>query len=468
MYTVVCFAQKKSNTSVEIDNYVQHLIDRQGIPGVALAIIKDDKIIHQRNYGYANLEHDVPITNQSIFRVYSLTKPIVAVGIFQLIEKGKINLDDTISQYVAGLPESWQSIQIKHLLTHSSGLPDMSPLYDYEELTEAEARAKVSKQKQKFKAGEAYDYNQTAFWLLQKIIEKVEGIELSDYIVNNQFELPTDTAFFSVDSRDIIKNRATPYFPFQTGSIMIDHPYLQGTYCNTICGLNITLNELIKWNEDFHHNKLVKAETKKAMWQTFDYTNTDKIFTYGWDKHLVNNHVSYGFSGSLVTAYRIFPTDNLSIIFLANGLAHYFNIENIINHIASIVDKNIVDLNNLYFETLLQASIKNDIANFKKEYQKIKKQPNAQKINFENQLNDVGYFWLYGLQKIDKAIEVFEFNMQETPSSWNTYDSLAEAYEQNGDTVKAIKYYSKAISLNTENKNNYNSKLKAKIEELKQ
>jgi len=466
MCTVFCFAQNKEHISVEIDKYIEHLIDRQGIPGVALAVIKDDKIIHQKNYGYANLEHQVPVTDQSIFRLYSLTKPIIAVGIFQLIENGKISLDDTVSKYVADLPESWQSIQIKHLLTHSSGLPDMRPLANYQDITEVEARAKVITQKQEFEAGETYDYNQTGFWLLQKVIEKVENVELSDYIINQQFELPTDTAFFSVDSRDIIQNRATPYFYFQTGSIMIDHPYLQGTYSNTMCGLNMTLHELIKWNDRFHHDKLITAASKKAMWQTFDYQNSDKIFTYGWDKHLVNDHISYGFSGGLVTAYRIFPADNLSIIFLSNGLAHYFNIENIVNHIASIVDEDIVDVNNLFFETLLQASVKNDIANFKKEYQKIKTKPNAQKTNFENQLNDLGYFWLFGFHNTEKAIEIFDFNRLENPTSWNTYDSLAEAYEHNGNKEKAITFYTKALNLNTQNNNNYNSKLKAKIEEL--
>ena len=74
-----------------IDQYVNHIIERHEIPGISLTIVKDGEIIHKANYGNANVEHNVPITDQSIFRVYSLTKLIVSVGVFQLIEQGKLS-----------------------------------------------------------------------------------------------------------------------------------------------------------------------------------------------------------------------------------------------------------------------------------------------------------------------------------------------------------------------------------------
>ena len=274
-----------ANTAIQeqIDQYVERVMSRQGIPGLALAIIQDGKTLHQKNYGYANLEHQVPMSDQSIFRVYSLTKPIVVVGVFQLIEEGKLDLEDEVSKYVADLPEAWQAIKIKHLLSHSSGLPDMAPIPEFQDLTEEEAVAKVFAQACRFKPGQRYDYNQTGFWLLKEVVERIVGKDLATWISERQFPSPCDTAFFSSDSRDIVLHRTTPYFPFTKGTMTIDHPYLQGTYAHAMNGLNITLNEFIKWDEALHNNSWIKPETKHQMWQEYDYSQSDKVFTYGWD-----------------------------------------------------------------------------------------------------------------------------------------------------------------------------------------
>jgi len=93
---LICFSQNKPEINSRINDYIEHLIKRQGIPGVSIAVVKNGETIYKKNFGYANIEHQVPISNNSIFRVYSLTKPIISVGIFQLIEKEKINLDDTV------------------------------------------------------------------------------------------------------------------------------------------------------------------------------------------------------------------------------------------------------------------------------------------------------------------------------------------------------------------------------------
>ena len=456
----------ESKDNLQIDDYIEHVMSRHGIPGVACAIIQKDKIIHEQYYGYANLEHQVPAQANTNYRLYSLTKPFVAVGIFQLIEKGKISLDDYAHTYISGLPPSWNSIQIKHMLSHSTGLPDMAPLFEFKDLTEEEAKNKVFEQSIKFKSGNQYDYNQTGFWMLQKIIEKVEGKSMSESIIQNQFSETTDTAFFSSDSREIVMNRANPYFPFTKGHIMLDHSYLQGTYGHAKNGLNITLPEFIKWNHRLHHDELISPTSKKDMWQTINYAKSEKVFTHGWDKRILNGHNSYGFSGSFVTAYRIFPEDDLSIIFLSNGLSTWYNIENIINHLASLVDPQIVDYDNFIFEKLLQSAIKKESSDFELDYLELSKNNSTKNRSLENHINDVGYM-LMNLQMIHKAIEVFKFNNKTYPNSWNTYDSLAEAYARNHEKENAIFYYSKALELNTENANDYNEIIKKTIEDLK-
>ncbi|OJJ13979.1 hypothetical protein BKI52_44735 [marine bacterium AO1-C] len=335
LYAGVCLGQ--AQTTVKIDQYIQGLMQKQGIPGVSLAVIKDNKVLHKKNYGYANLEHQVPVTAQSIYRVYSLTKLIVSVGIFQLIEKRKLSLEDKVSQYVSHLPKEWQSIQIKHLLSHSSGIPDMAPIPSFKDLTEQQAKEKVFAQECKFTPGERYDYNQTGFWLLKQVIEKITNDRLSSWIMKHQFGSTSDTAFFSSDSRDIVRHRVTPYFPFTKRTLTIDHSYLQGDYAHAQNGLNISLAEFIRWDHLLRNNKLLKKKSRNLMWQNYPYSQSSKVFTYGWDKHFVDGRTSYGFSGSLVTAYRIFPTKNVSIILLSNGLTKFYNIEQAMNAIATLV-----------------------------------------------------------------------------------------------------------------------------------
>lgn len=446
-------AIKKDKTSnQEISAYVDHIIKRHQIPGVSLAIIKNDSILMQEHFGKANLEHNVSLTDKSIFRVYSLTKLPVAIAIFQLIEKDKLSLEDEISKYVDSLPETWNSVQIQHLITHSSGLPKTRRFPDIKKMTETQIQNLIFKEKLLFEKGEKYDYNQTNFWLLQKIIEKVSGESISDFILKNQYEKEGENMFFSSNSKQVVQNRVTGYFPFETGTIQIDHPALVGDYMLAANGLNITLNEFMKWDKKLKENQLLQPETKAKMWQTFNYKKSDKIFTNGWDKRIINKHISYGFSGSLVTAYRIFPDDDLSIVFFANGLGNYFNIENIINHIVSLVDDDIVDINNLVYEKLSEAIIEEGKEGFQKVYTTIEKDMNFKNINLENVLNDVGY-QLINQKRMDKAIEVFRLNTIQNPTSANTFDSLGEAYLIAKNDGLAIVNYRKAIDLGGTNGN---------------
>lgn len=443
--------ERRAKPYTSIDRYIQHLQHRHGIPGVGLAVQKGDRILYKKTFGKASIEHNSPITEASIFRIYSLTKPIVAVGVFQLIEQEKLSLEDSIGMYVKDIPDSWKGIQIKHLLTHSSGLPDMAPYARMEKLTEQEAKELVFK-KEKNATGVEYSYNQTNFWLLQLIIEKVSGASLEDFILKGQFGGFEKEVFFSSNSKVIIPNRVTGYFPFETGTIQISHPTLKGRYMFAANGLNITIDAFLAWNHKLNNNELLQKETKEQMWATFPYSGSNKIFSYGWDKRTINGHDSYGFSGSLVTAYRVFPDDDMSIVFLSNGLGNYYNIDNIVNHIASLVDEQIVDIANEAFEALLQAIVDQEINTMENKYLTLRSLEKYKQLNFEALVNDVGY-QLVNQQRMEKAIEVFTFNTKQFPKSANTFDSLGEAYYRNYQDELAVEQYQKAVDLGGTNGN---------------
>ncbi len=457
-------AQKneKSIQNTKIDQYISEIQNRQDIPGISLAVIKNGQILHRKNYGKANIENNIAVSDKSIFRLYSLTKPIIATGAFQLIEQNQLSLDDFISKYIQDLPDSWTSIQVKNLLTQSSGLPD---IVEYEKLEEAVAKEKVFADSIHFKKGEKFEYNQTNFWLLQKIIEVISKQDIEAFIVKNQFNEKTSSknVFFSTDSRDIIENRVTPYFYYNTGKLQIDLPN-NGNYLNSCNGLNITMNEFILWDKKLNNNELLTENTKNKMWELFPFTKSNTKFAFGWDQQTINGHQSYGFSGARITAYRNFPKDNLSIIFLANGLGgNDFNVDSVINHIAYFVDSDIVDYNDLAFELLLNIA-QNNISELKSTYTALKNNPKYLDVNFEECLNSIGYILLNKNKKTLDAIIVFTLNTQEFPKSFNTFDSLGETYEANKNFQKALLNYKQAKELNIDE--SYRTKVSQKIKEL--
>lgn len=455
-----------SSPEAKIDNYIERILKRNGVPGASLAIIKDGKVIHKKNYGYTNLEHQVPISNQSIFRLYSLTKPFVSIALFKLIEEGKISLEDKVSKYINDLPDTWQDRQIKHLLSHSSGFPDMGqPYLEIKDLTEDEAIKRVFGMSLGGKAGEKYEYNQTNFWMLQRIIDQLSQQPMAEFIREHQFPTTTDTVFFSSDSRDIVKHRVTPYFPFAKGELSIEIPYVRGNYSLAMNGMHIGLSDFITWDKKFKQNQFISSATKEKMWANFPYSQTEDVFAYGWGKYNVNGHPAYGFSGSGSTIYRIFPEDDLSIIYLANGFSAWYDMGGMMNYIASMVDEDIFDPSGVVNEKLLAVFEKGNSSEFKNIYTQLKNENKYQNVNFENCVNRLGYT-LLRQGNVPKAIEVFKLNTEEFPSSWNVYDSLGEAYEANQQPKKALMSYQKALQLNTKNELNHNVTLKEKIEKL--
>lgn len=453
--------KKALETSAQIDQYLMEVLGKYNIPGIAVAVIKNDKIIHRNNYGKANIELNVAISEKSIFRLYSLTKPIIATGAFQLIEQNKLSLEDAISKYLHNLPTAWNSVQVKHLLTHSSGLPD---IVNYEPLPENEAREKVFADAIQFEKGEKFDYNQTNFWLLQKIIEIISKQNITAFITENQFSQTADkNVFFSTDSRDIIPNRVTQYSNFATGKLQIEVPN-NGSYLSSCNGLNMTMDALIQWDSKFNNNKLISAKSKEKMLELFPYTKSDSKFTFGWDENVINGHKAYGFSGGRRTAYRIFPKDNLSILFLANGIGSDVNVDNIVNHIAHFVDNDIIDYSFTAYETLLKSAQEN-VSGLKNTFVSLKKDPKYSNVNFEEHLNTIGYILLNQDKKVTEALVVFNLNAQEYPKSINVFDSLAEAYEANNDVKNAVDNYTKSMELNTNP--DYLARVSKKIKELK-
>jgi CubicO group peptidase (beta-lactamase class C family) len=453
----ICFGQKADSNQKEIkqkiDNYINEVIEINEIPGVALAVIKDGKVIYEKYYGTASFEDNKLVDKNTAFKIFSTTKLITNVGIFQLIEKGKLSLEDPISKYLDNLPKEWQGIKVANLLSHSSGLPDIVMFEDIPITLPYDKKiAILSTKPMEFATGEQYSYNQTNYFFLAKIIEKITGLPFEEYILKNQFPGVKSGVYFSSDFGKNFPNSAFRYNYDSKTKKYVKNTLNSGSDGHSANGLNITLPEFIRWNENLDKNTFLKKETKYSMWEPFKYTKSDENFGYGWDFYPVNKILSYGFTGGNETAFRKFVKNDMTIIFLSNG-HKYDNLyvqSQVINHVAGIVDKTLIDDYLLADEKTTQDFLKLDIAKSEQNYLALKK--NHPEWNFEYRLNVVGYTLMnYG--RINDAIKVFELNTKENPKSGNAFDSLAESYFNNGQLEISKQTYQKALALSPENAN---------------
>ncbi|MEO7977250.1 serine hydrolase [Flavobacterium sp.] len=450
----LCFSQTENKLiEQKIDTYIKEVIELNEIPGAALAVIKDGKVIYEKYYGKASLEENTAVDKTTAFKIFSTTKLITSVGIFQLIEKEKLSLEDPISKYLNNLPKEWKKIKIKNLLTHSSGLPDIVQFEDILfSLPYSEKISLLSKKPMQFATGNQYRYNQTNYLFLAKIIEKITSLPFDEYILKNQFPKAKSDVFFLSDFGQITPKGAVRYNYDAENKKYKKNDYNSGSDSHSANGLNINLPEFIKWNKNLDADIYIKKETKSTMWKPFSFTNNVDNFAYGWEIVPVNKTLSYGFTGGNETAFRKFTNNELTVIFLSNG-HKYSNLyvqSQVINHVAAIVDTTLIDDYLLAGEKINQDFLKFDISTSEQNYLVLKR--NHPDWNFEYRLNVIGYTLMtYG--RINDAIKVFELNAKENPTSGNAFDSLAESYFSNNQLDISKETYKKSLELMPNNSN---------------
>ncbi|MET1259894.1 serine hydrolase domain-containing protein [Flagellimonas sp. DF-77] len=444
----------------EIDFYLKKTIAHHQIPGLALAVVQDDGILFEAYYGKASLEENVPVDKNTLFRIFSATKLITTTGVFQLIENGALRLDDTLATYLDDLPEAWQKIKIKNLLSHSSGLPD---ILKYEStLSDEDLMAKLFDDNMEFETGYQFRYNQTNYWLLAQIIEKITGATFEGFILKNQFAGGNEGVLFSSNSQEVLPNRATRYFYEGKSKGFVKATDNNGARGHSGNGLNLTLDEFIKWDGKLKKTLLLDEQTKSKMWSPFEYTNDFKYqkedFLHGWGSYPINAQKSFGFSGGNLAAYRFFPESNTSIILLSNGyVTPAYDI--IVNDIARLTLPKLRAQGATLEYNVLGLIEKEEFDEALQTFKKLKRE--NPKFRFENlkwNINAIGNSFVWN-DDFEKAMKIFELNAAANPDWWVAFAALGEVYEARKDSLNAIKCYKKAITFNEKNEGYYNEEL---------
>ncbi len=280
--------------------------DRPGSPGCALGVVQNGNFVYERGYGMANLDYDIPNGPRMVYYVGSDSKQFTAASIALLVLDGRIALSDDIRKYIPELPDYSKTygvpITIDNLVHHTSGIRDIYVLMELSGLRmedvmpDSAALALIERQKElNFKPGTEYLYSNSGYWLLGQIVKRVTGKSLRVFADERIFQpLGMTHTHFHDDPGHPMKNRAMSYMPDTTvvGGFRIS--YLQNFDKIGAGGLYTTVEDLLKWDENFYTHK-VGGDALQALIHTRGILGGRDTITYAF--------------GNEVSKYRGLRTD---------------------------------------------------------------------------------------------------------------------------------------------------------------
>ena len=368
------YSTEDNNLSKAIDSLFDN---REGRPGCAVGVINNGEYIHKRGYGLANLEHNISIDENSIFRIGSISKQFTAMAIAILEEKGLLAFDDEMQKHIPDLIDYGEEVTINQMIHHFSGLGDYEDM-DYpgrfrnavdeefrwgneDYLTNEEFYALIKTLPLIRKPERKFWYSNTGYALLTLVAQNVSGLSLRELAERDIFKpLAMNDSFFNDDVNLIIKNRADAYSPIKgkPGQYKINMTNLSWVGDG---GVYTSLNDFIKWDQNFYDNKLGAADESLINTMEETYTETkvrkrnqkmsreqenQKTYAFAQNLAYYNGYKRWSHSGSWVgylAHYTRFPELSFSTAVFCNT-----------NEIdATIIADDIVDL---FFEMKQEAS----------------------------------------------------------------------------------------------------------------
>jgi CubicO group peptidase (beta-lactamase class C family) len=256
---------------MRVDSLVASRMERFGIPGLSMAILHDGAVVYENAYGLADVENDVPVTSSSPFKIASLTKPITAIAVLQLVERDLVALDRPVTEYLRELPPGWQGITVRQLLGHTSGLPDylQAPAWswrdswrlerDHHEVITMTAAAPMTS-----RPGEGMKYSNTNYYVLGMLIERVSGSTYAEYLDAHIFT-PAGMTSSRLDSAAVLVPRRVRGYTREHNSLR-NAEFTSDTWAYAEGGVLTTAADLAKLELALRSASLLTKASSDLMW----------------------------------------------------------------------------------------------------------------------------------------------------------------------------------------------------------
>jgi CubicO group peptidase (beta-lactamase class C family) len=423
-------------------------------------VAEKGSVILEKGFGLANFEWQIPNTPDTKFRLGSITKQFTSMVVMQLVNEGKIKLDEKITTYLPDYrKDTGDKVTVRNLLTHTSGIPSYTNIPGFiqnqsrDPYTVADFVKKYTMGDLQFEPGSKYAYDNSGYFLLGAIIERVTGKSYEKNLQDRIFD-PLGMKDSGYDhSNTVIAHRASGYVLTPGG--YENAPYLDMTIPFAAGSLYSTVGDLYKWDRALYTDKLLPADLKKAV-----FTPNLNDYAFGWvvrktklDNQTEVNMIMHGggINGFNTTINR-FP-DTQDLIVLLDNTSRGDKIDDLARGIADILHDVEPPQPRISLVDELMKTLEHGIGlQAVARYRELKEKSRAQYDFREPELNGLGYLLLQR-GRVDDAIQIFQLNVEEYPASWNAYDSLGEAYAAHGNRDLAIKNYKKSIELNPKNTN---------------
>lgn len=443
-------------TSAAINARLDAMMDVYSPVGYSVAIFRGDQLVFERHDGIERLGRpDVP-NEHTRYAVFSMTKLFFLIAVMQSVERGELDLDAPIGHYVADLPEAWQSLPVRQLLEHASGLPE----YYFHPNVPASAEDAMSLVRDADflnPPGAVSRYNQTNFLLVKLALEAVSGRNYADIVATDQIARLglTDSIFggLTLANQDrIVLYRGQG----EDGALIATDFPVYPPYVHSSVGLNTSLADLEIWTRAMVRGELVARQTLLDHWHPLPL-NSGRLGAYatGWEYADLGRFTTVGHGGggrvNLLHAFRPdAPDENVTVIYLDNGGPREMSHRRLSTALANEVVPGIATPLQILFEDLTPLyksqgwpAVLAGLDHYAGEQQ-------LDDAATEALFNGFGYN-LFGIYGAAAAQDSFRTNVERYPGSANVHDSLGEAMRAGGDAAGALEHYRHAQALDPNN-----------------
>jgi CubicO group peptidase (beta-lactamase class C family) len=326
----------------KIDALVETEMAARGIPGAQVTVVQRGKIVFTGVYGQASIEAKQPVTEETRFQVNSISKAFAGVAAMQLVEAGKLKLDAPITTYLENMRASWARITVRHIMSHSSGLNEIvdDNIRSIDGAEPDAAWAKVQALPVKFQPGEKFEYVQTNYVALGKIIEKITERSFSEFVRDRQFQKArlkrTD---FAPVSGSAGNPDVAPLYTFLTlkikgmrtvGAERSEKPFVRNEvmseFVRPVGSIQSTSTDMAKWIISLQKLKLMKQGSLQQLWKPQPLNDGSyrafgpviNAYGLGWPSARRDNHPAITLTGGARSAVFVYPKDDLTVIVLTN------------------------------------------------------------------------------------------------------------------------------------------------------
>lgn len=318
-----------------LDPLLSKAIEEQRIPGLAIGIVQGGKLVYARGFGVMEAGKPArPVTGQTLFHMASITKPFIATSIMQLWEQGKVDLDAPVERYVPYFrlrdPRS-RSITVRHMLTHTSGMPDVDdylwnkPEYDDGAL-ERYVRS-LSNRKLLWDPGTKFAYSNMAYEVLGDLVAKVAGLSVEDYVEAHILKpLGMASSTLLLRKADPAKLAAGHTIRHGTVEVVKNYPYNRAHTPSS--NLHSNVDDMARWaianlnRGELDGARILKSSTYDVMWKPAAQRSAQASVGISWfltemlgQKAIMHNGGDDGF----VTRLVLFPERNTAVVYMLNS-----------------------------------------------------------------------------------------------------------------------------------------------------